>query len=178
MATVLGFPSVNSPFVNENGTIQQGWLQLLMALWQRTGSGGGTAGDQATFQALALESPDDPVNTDLLQGLGMGYRDDPEDPVNTDLLQGLGMGYRDDAPDEQSRMPEAGVTVGASPFVFQANVPGHLLVQGGTVSVITIMRDGATAYTTGLTVGFIPLSKLDQATVTYSVLPTLTFFPW
>lgn len=36
-----GFPQIQARFVNERGDIEQVWLQLLIQLWKRTGSGAG-----------------------------------------------------------------------------------------------------------------------------------------
>lgn len=41
MSNEAGFPQIGSPFVNEGGRINQAWLQLLIALWNRTGGGMG-----------------------------------------------------------------------------------------------------------------------------------------
>lgn len=71
--------------------------------------------------------------------------------------------------------PLASVTVGASPFTYVAQDSGRLIVQGGTVSLIEAGRKG-TFVTTGLTAGVVPVSRGDSVRVTYSVLPTLTFF--
>lgn len=74
--------------------------------------------------------------------------------------------------------PAAGssVTVGASPFSYEAASAGSLLVNGGTVSAITIER-AAVVYATPGTAGFIPVRAGDIVEVTYTVLPTLTFLP-
>jgi microcystin-dependent protein len=49
ISTHQGFPNVSAPLVNDKGYIQQSWLQLLISLWTRTGSGQGgsifSAGD-------------------------------------------------------------------------------------------------------------------------------------
>jgi predicted Rossmann-fold nucleotide-binding protein len=71
--------------------------------------------------------------------------------------------------------PLAGVAVGASPFTYVAQDSGRLVVQGGTVSLIELGRKG-TFVTTGITTGVIPVSRGDSVRVTYTVLPTLTFF--
>lgn len=43
MANQQGFPQIGSPFVDPlTGRIQQAWYQLLVALWNRTGGGGGS----------------------------------------------------------------------------------------------------------------------------------------
>lgn len=70
---------------------------------------------------------------------------------------------------------EAVITVGASPFAYQATQKGFMIVTGGTVSNIQITRTGT--YSTGQTSGVFPLSLADILTVTWSGKPTLTFVP-
>lgn len=41
MSTQQGFPNISAPLVDSTGLIQQAWLQLLISLWKRTGSGPG-----------------------------------------------------------------------------------------------------------------------------------------
>jgi hypothetical protein len=72
--------------------------------------------------------------------------------------------------------PAKSITPGASPYVYTAAFDGTVAVTGGTVSAITITRQG-TSVATGITTGLIPLSRLDQLQVTYSVAPTMTFLP-
>jgi hypothetical protein len=71
--------------------------------------------------------------------------------------------------------PEFAVTPTGSPFTFHVPQPGNLLVVGGTVSAISLTRSSLEA--TGLTAGFIPCSTEDDVTITYTVPPTLVFFP-
>lgn len=73
--------------------------------------------------------------------------------------------------------PEEAITVGASPFAYQAVLRGQLLVSGGTVSAVEFSRDGSTWYNAGITAGFVQVDARDQVRVTYSVLPTLVFVP-
>lgn len=70
---------------------------------------------------------------------------------------------------------EVGVTVGVSPATYQATANGTLLVKGGTVSAISLTR--LNTYVLGITSGLVPMSIGDSVTVTYSVLPTLTWIP-
>lgn len=69
------------------------------------------------------------------------------------------------------------VVAGTSPFNYVAPTGGTAIVQGGTVSVIKISRDGVTFFTTGVTAGVFPVSQGDTLQVTYSVVPTITFLP-
>jgi hypothetical protein len=73
--------------------------------------------------------------------------------------------------------PEEVVTLGASPFAYQAVIRGQIHVAGGTVSAIALSRDGTTYYSTGQTSGFVQMDARDYVRVTYSVAPVLTFFP-
>jgi hypothetical protein len=63
-----------------------------------------------------------------------------------------------------------------SPFSYQATGTGVMIVTGGTVSNISILR-GITLTDTGLTVGPFTLGEDDTLIVTYTVLPTMTFLP-
>lgn len=72
-------------------------------------------------------------------------------------------------------LPEIGVTLGASPTTYTASVNGMLLIVGGTVSVVQLQR--VNTYTTGLTSGLFPLSIGDKLSLTYTVAPTVTWFP-
>lgn len=69
-------------------------------------------------------------------------------------------------------------TIGASPATYSntTGAPVMLYVAGGTVSAITLARQGA-ALTTGATSGAFQLSQGDSVTITYTVAPTLTVQP-
>lgn len=68
------------------------------------------------------------------------------------------------------------VTVGASPFTYTAVHAGSLLIKGGTVNQISLIRARVTVIT-GLTTGFIPMSQNDQVEVTYAVIPDAWYVP-
>jgi len=72
--------------------------------------------------------------------------------------------------------PVATITVGASPFTYTVQFNGSLSVSGGTVSAISVIRQGATV-ATGLTAGLVPLSRMDQIRITYTVAPVAVFLP-
>lgn len=72
--------------------------------------------------------------------------------------------------------PVAPVTVGASPFTFTAAANGTLAISVGTVSSVSIVRQGVTV-ATGLTDGLVPVSRSDQVVITYVGLPTVVFVP-
>ena len=69
------------------------------------------------------------------------------------------------------------ITVGASPFTYQALSAGSVLLAGGTVSAVVLTRNVG-FFTAPMTSGFFPVCRFDQITVTYSVLPEMTFLPW
>lgn len=72
--------------------------------------------------------------------------------------------------------PEADtIAVGASPYDYTPGHAGALIVQGGTVSVVAISRNGTTFITTGATAGMFPLEANDTARITYTVAPTVNF---
>jgi hypothetical protein len=71
--------------------------------------------------------------------------------------------------------PFAPVSLGVSPFVYTAFTIGHVILQGGTVSGIILGRSGVTINCPGNV--FIPVAANDTVTITYSVLPTMTFIP-
>ena len=69
------------------------------------------------------------------------------------------------------------VSVGASPFAYTVPAYGTLVIQGGTVSSVTLQRPGGSAVNIGVTAGPIPVQPGDIVTTTYTVAPTLTFIP-
>lgn len=69
------------------------------------------------------------------------------------------------------------ITLTASPFVYKALQGGTLIIQGGSVSMVSLTRDGLTNFNTGQTQGMFPLSKGDTLIITYTGTPVLTFVP-
>ena len=67
------------------------------------------------------------------------------------------------------------VTVGASIFSYVAKEPGFIIVKGGTVSAIHLIRGTTSIDMTGQV--SIPVSIQDKVSVTYSVVPTMYFIP-
>lgn len=51
-----GFPTIQAPLVNEDKTINQVWLQLLITLWNRTGMGPGVSSADAMAFAVLTEN--------------------------------------------------------------------------------------------------------------------------
>lgn len=69
----------------------------------------------------------------------------------------------------------ANVSVGASPFSYTAGVDGTLIISGGTVSAISLVRGITTIPLSTVRPLAVPISIGDTVIVTYTVLPTLQF---
>lgn len=67
------------------------------------------------------------------------------------------------------------VTVDISPFSYTAKEPGYVVVSGGTVSAIHLLRGSDDLDLTGQKI--IPVSINDTVVTTYTVLPTIIFIP-
>lgn len=68
------------------------------------------------------------------------------------------------------------LTLDPSPATYTAIHPGFLLIVGGTVSQVDLIRARVTV-TTGQTAGFFPMSQDDQLEITYAVVPAIYFLP-
>ena len=77
----------------------------------------------------------------------------------------------------QATGPAAVVSPSVSPYTYKADQGGTLIIQGGTVSMVSFSRDGVTNFNTGQTQGMFPLSQGDLLIITYSVAPNITFIP-
>lgn len=68
------------------------------------------------------------------------------------------------------------ITVGTSPFEYEAKEPGNIFISGGTITGITLTR-GTDTLIIPATTAFIPVAVADIVEITYSVLPTIKFIP-
>lgn len=66
---------------------------------------------------------------------------------------------------------------GGSPFSFTASAPGHVLVQGGTVTGINLTRGRVIVALTELE-GWIPVGRGDIVDITFAVVPNAWFVPF
>jgi hypothetical protein len=73
--------------------------------------------------------------------------------------------------------PFEAITVGASPFTYTAVHPGMMLIIGGTVSAVGLIRGRITIAATGLVAGFFPMAAKDQLVTTYTGVPTMWYIP-
>jgi hypothetical protein len=69
------------------------------------------------------------------------------------------------------------IVPGVSPYSYVATIGGAVIVQGGTVSLIEVSRDGMSFFDTGQTSGMFVMSQGDTLRVTYSSVPKMTSFP-
>ncbi len=178
-------PGVSIGQVNEAGEVIPAtnfWL-FLYNIWLNT-LGSGIPADQL----IALESVDLdasgadtsalrlPLSAALVQAM------QPSDVVVSpndlpDIQRALLLAQDGLLQDPQPRaQPAQSVAPTGSPFTYTAAFDGTIVVTGGTVSAIALIRQG-TSVATGITTGLIPLSRLDQVQVTYSAGPTMTFLP-
>lgn len=75
-----------------------------------------------------------------------------------------------------SQLTPVAVTPTGSPYLYDSDISGTLIVQGGTVSEISIVRS-VQNIVTGQTQGAIPMMRGDTVAVTYTGAPTMTFLP-
>lgn len=120
--------------------------------------------DWTASQRLALNA--------LLQQPDMDAGPTLRDMANANLLA-LDASLPDATPRAQ---PAAAVTLTGSPFAYTALSDGVLCISGGTVSAVSISRQG-TAVATGSTAGVFPVKRLDIVGITYIVAPTVNFLP-
>lgn len=69
------------------------------------------------------------------------------------------------------------ITVTDSPFNYQAELRGAVIVSGGTITEIDFTRAGLPSIDVGIKAGMFPVMPGDVITVIYSVLPEVYFMP-
>lgn len=163
-------PSAPIGEVNADGLViptENYWL-FFYNLWINTIATGLPADALQTIESVDFDISDG----DALKRALMEVSESNEIPTLSVLV--------DDSllPDPPSQaQPVAAITVNASPFTYTAPFAGSVAITGGTVSLITLIRQ-STSVATGLTTGLIPVSRGDQIQVTYTGTPTMTFIPW
>ena len=174
------FPIPSVPLVDERGRITASWYRMFVSLMQRTGGVEETPVATEPFSMglfdfspqreedarqgfLALAMPEGVKENSATTLL---FSDGGEKETSTTLLD-----LQTPAQDQPVSLvlqelpwpaaPE-GIVVGASPFSFSPGFDGFTTITGGTVSAITLSRDGgATIFSTGLLLGVFPLSLSD-----------------
>lgn len=66
--------------------------------------------------------------------------------------------------------------LGASPASVKPSESGHLIITGGTVSSVKLLRGGTLLNLPG-TSGLFPVSYGDELIITYTIAPTVQFIP-
>ncbi len=69
------------------------------------------------------------------------------------------------------------VTLGPSPFELVAVHAGYVLIVGGTVTQLGLIRARVTIADIGQTSGFVPVSQGDIVVITYAVAPNVWHIP-
>ena len=67
------------------------------------------------------------------------------------------------------------ITPGASPYTYAVRAPGTLMIAGGTVSAVSLVRAGVTVAMP--IAGPVAVIDGDAVTITYTVAPTVTLIP-
>ncbi len=166
-----------------NVTIDKNWWLLLYNISQQVLANGqglsaasliellGADSDAADADSAVLGLPISDLQKQVLDSPQVTSNDLPD--IARALLWGQDTHLTDPTPAAQ---PVATITPGASPYSYTAPYWGSVAVTGGTVSAISIIRQGA-SIGTGVTVGVFQLARGDVLQVTYSVVPTMTFIP-
>ncbi len=150
MSGKTGIPTPSTPFLDSTGNVALIWRQFLVAILNRTG------GPTASANAL--------LNGNSNQQFAVQTADQPTSAVP--LAQ-----YRS----QPGQAPSA-ISVGASPWTFQATSNGFLVIDGGTVSNVEYQRAGVQAQI-GSGPELIPMRANDLVVVTYSAAPSAVWFP-
>jgi hypothetical protein len=156
------------------GIITRDWWLLLYNLSQQL-VGGSVLTPEAAYELASADGREaDTAVLDAKISALAGLLHDPAVQPLQDFLSNLLLTEVADA--TPVAQPTAAITVGGSPFSYTAPFAGTVVVQGGTVSAIALVRQG-TSTTTGLTVGVFPVSRGDVVAVTYTGTPTMSFLP-
>ena len=131
------------------------------------------------LNAMLLQADQDsgPSLRDMQNALLLAQPDQETNSALRDVQTALLLAQDGLLPDvTPAAQPVATITVGASPFTYTVQFNGSLSVSGGTVSAIAVIRQGVTV-ATDLTAGLVPLSRMDQIRITYTVAPVAVFLP-
>ena len=173
-------PPPTAAFTTPDGLVEFNWYAFLYNLWKQSGISQGATSlppslvlsltDVDTFTADLAQIPRQTANTALTAMEDFSDVSGPLQFANLALMEAI-LG---DAP--PAAQPLQTITVGASPYTYTVPFTGSVLVKGGTVSVVSLIRQGVTTIT-GLVSGFVPVSRSDQVQITYTAAPTAFYFP-
>jgi hypothetical protein len=178
MSTLLPneIPPIGTWTLSKTGALNENcWLFLYNLAQHVLGTQGSTSSVTAIQVLTDVDS--DAQTTDFLSFDARITALEQQLAIPQDPVPSLTQSVPEDLPPANHRaQPVWSVIVGASPFVYTAQYNGILLITGGTVSAISLNR-GAGFLSTGLTVGVIPVRQRDQVQITWSGVPTVTFYP-
>jgi hypothetical protein len=171
--------------VNENGTVTLStnyWLLFYNLCLQVLGTNNSGLPSSALQELASADT--DAIDADAItlrrpvSNLETRQADyTPSSSELPDIARALLLAQEPLLPDPQPRaQPVATITPTGSPFTYTAAFDGTVVVTGGTVSALALIRQG-TSIALGITTGPVPLSRLDQLQVTYSGAPTMNFLP-
>ena len=178
---------VKQPVVDAKGLITRPWYHFFMSI---LGSIQGQDALNAYYDDddVSDSSIADLNNLSILEALGDsqdqlvdcldGFLFNEEAGTQSDPLMDSMLAY--DEPIINAPQPEQVITLGSSPYIYTAPLNGTIFLYGGSVSVVSISRDGVNLYPIPSTLGVppIPMSKGDQVKITYSSPPaSAVFFP-
>lgn len=144
-------------------TYQSGWTQLMGSINVEAAS---TTAGWWGFKGFVSSSSSGHILGNLAYILS-GYGGIPENDEYPYLLFTTNAG---------DKSPLMNIPVTGSPFSYMAWNAGNIVINGGSISSITLNRLGTTI-SLPATAQIIPVSKHDTVTVTYTNAPTETFMP-
>lgn len=176
-------PTVPWGHADENGivTIDKNQWLFLYSLYRNSLAIGITPDASQALEGLDFDTAeaDSAVLRQPISNLAIQQGDAlvPTSADLPDIAKALVLAQDNLLPDPiPTAQPVAVISVGASPFTYTAPANGQVAVTGGTVSIVSFIRQGTTV-ATGLITGLVVVSRLDQVKVTYAVAPTMTFMP-
>lgn len=172
MTSLALFPS-RIRFVSDDGTLSSEAMRFLTEIYNRVGGAlGDSGGDTFSIDSFAQDAGGSMGSEMVVQGAESA-------PI---YLGSISQSAQDFPYDEMVFASEATgarlsvVTVGASPFTYQAQGPGVLSIEGGIVSALSLTRAGI-SIALGQVAGVVPLGAGDALTVTYTAVPNIHFIP-
>ena len=187
-------PNVPIGQVNDAGQVMmdKNWWLLIYNIVQNVlgpigpVSGGGSTGVPSNALSDLYSVDSDATDTDAIMlrkpvdnlALQLGsFGEDESMYLRSQIQNALILAQDSMLPDSPAAaQPVQSITVGASPFSYTAAFSGSVTVTAGTVSLISIVRQGTTV-ATGVTTGIFPAARGDVVQVTYTVAPTMKFLP-
>lgn len=161
--TFQPMPKLDSPMVNEDGTVALPWYYFFVRIWQAIGGGNLSFQNIGILQSAGGSAP--------IQVLSPGgnlvatFQSGAFNPQET-YLQIASPGQT-----------EQQLTPGANPFYYTASQSGTILVDGNSLT-LRVTRSNGLYYRAALNVGNIHLRKNDQVSVAWvGNAPNIIWYP-